>query len=64
MKKIETKYGEVTLKDVVHDVDGTNLVDAVEVELDGEVLGVLPGASFDDGTTAEDAERILEENYL
>ena len=60
-KTIETKYGEVTLRDIVKDVDGTNLEDAVEVTLDGEVIAELMGGTFDDDITAGETEELIKD---
>jgi hypothetical protein len=59
MKKVETKYGEVELRVVMTDIDGTNLDEGIEVTLNGELLGQVIEIDFDDLTIA-DVEEIVE----
>ena len=59
MKKLETKYGEVKLRVVMIDIDGTNLEEGIEVSLNGELLGQVIEIDFDDLTIA-DVEEIVE----
>jgi hypothetical protein len=59
MKKVETKYGEVELRVVMTDIDGTNLDEGIEVTLNGELLGQVIEIDFDD-LTISDVEEIVE----
>lgn len=59
MKKLETKYGEVKLRVVMIDIDGTNLEEGIEVSLNGELLGQVIEIDFDD-LTITDVEEIVE----
>lgn len=61
-KTFETKFGEITLRDVMIDTDGTNLESGIEVKLDGEVIGELIDLEFDEDTTVEEVEEMVEAN--
>lgn len=64
-KTIETKYGEVTLRGAMIDVDGTNLCDGVEVKLDGELIAELLDRTFSsmEDLTAGEIEELIK-NYV
>lgn len=59
--KFDTKYGEVTLRNAMIDIDGTNLEEGVEVYLDGEYVNDMTGATpASEETTVEEAEKLYE----
>lgn len=62
-KTVETKFGEITLRDAILDMDGTNLEDGLEVKLDGEYLAEFAGkrvSDFNDDETDETDETDIE----
>jgi hypothetical protein len=58
--KFDTKYGEVTLRNAMIDIDGTNLEEGVELYLDGEYVNDMAGfgITIDEETTVEKAEEL------
>jgi hypothetical protein len=58
--KFDTKYGEVTLRNAMIDVDGTNLEEGLELYLDGEYVNDMTGRSAGEETTVEKAEELYE----
>ena len=61
-KEIYTdNYGIVTIKDVVIDIDGTNLEDGIDIlNEDGELLAEIAGVYADDVTDGDDAEKFID----
>lgn len=47
-KTFETKYGSVSLRGAMIDVNGTDLVEGVEIKLEGELVGEVLGRGFSD----------------
>ena len=45
-KKFETKYGEITLRGAMIDINGTDLCDGVEIKLDDELIGETTSSTF------------------
>lgn len=62
-KTFETKYGEVILRNAMIDVDGTNLVDGVEVKVDGHLVGEILDSHLDfEEMTIKEVETLVETN--
>lgn len=63
-KTFDTKYGEVSLRGAMIDTDGTNLVEGIEIKIDGvleaEVLCMYFGQVKD--FTIEEVEAFVEEH--
>ena len=47
-KTFETKYGNVSLRGVMIDTNGTDLVEGVEIKLEGEYIGEVWDRNFTD----------------
>jgi len=45
-KKFDTIFGEVTVRDAMIDVNGTDLVDGVEFKIDEEYVGETTSLTF------------------
>ena len=45
-RTLETKFGEITLRSAMLDIDGTNLEEGIEVKLDGEIIGEVIGGNI------------------
>lgn len=58
---VETKYGTVTVRNAMLDVNGTDLESGVEIKLDGKLIGELVGESFDiDDYDEDEIEEAIE----
>lgn len=60
--EIETKYGNVKLRVVMIDINGTDLCEGVEVKLDDELIGEGFNLQLDniDELSVEEVEKIVE----
>lgn len=47
-KTFNTKYGSVSLRGAMIDTNGTDLIEGVEIKLDGELVGEVWNRSFSD----------------
>lgn len=55
-------YGIVTIKDVMIDLDGTNLAEGISIhDEDGKLLAEVAGFACDDVIDDLDAENLIEE---
>jgi hypothetical protein len=45
-KTFSTKFGEISLRGAMIDVNGTDLVEGVEIKLEGELVGEVLGRCF------------------
>lgn len=63
-KTFETKFGEVSLRGAMIDTDGTNLVDGVEIKLEGKLIGEATGVTFGqvEDMEIEEVENFVEEH--
>jgi phage tail sheath gpL-like len=63
-KAFETKYGTITLRTAMFDVDGTTLIEGTEVVKDDEVIAELVGVlcHLDETDDIEEVEAFLEEH--
>lgn len=61
-KTFTTKHGEVTVQGAMIDTNGTDLVDGVEIKLDGELIGELTDTTFSyvEDYEVEEIEAIVE----
>ena len=46
-RDFETKFGRITLQNVMVDIDGTNLEEGIDISLDGEFIGTASGDGSD-----------------
>lgn len=60
-KLIETRFGEVTLRNVMLDLDGTNLVSGISLSFNKDVFAEISGYSIDDFGNDEEDLDLLEE---
>ena len=64
MEKIfETKYGEVILRNVMIDINGTDLIEGIEIKLDGNLIGEEFGYKDIEELTIEEVELYVENHY-
>jgi hypothetical protein len=56
---METKHGIVKLSYAISDTNGTDLLETIEVKLNGEVIGEIPYDDYDE-LTRKQLETILE----
>ncbi|MEK6829803.1 MAG: hypothetical protein AABY15_06815 [Nanoarchaeota archaeon] len=63
-KTFDTKFGEISLRGAMIDVDGTNLADGVEIKLDDKLIGEAVGITFGqvEDMTIEEVEEFVEEH--
>lgn len=62
-KTFETKYGEVILRNAMIDINGTDLVDGVEVKVDGHLVGEIIDSHLDfEEMTIKEVETLVETN--
>lgn len=61
-KTFETSQGEVTVRNAMFDIDGTNLEEGLEIK--GEEIGLIEvfGYRDIDGLTVDDVEKLIEDN--
>lgn len=59
---VETSYGEVELRNVMIDIDGTNLTEGIEIE--GDEIGIIDvyGYYDIDELSVEEIEELIEDN--
>lgn len=59
---MNTKYGIAEFNHAIADVNGIDLIEIIEVKLDGELIGELPYNEFDDFSdlSTKEIESILE----
>lgn len=63
MITIETpNYGSVNVGNVMIDTDGTNLVDGIEIKVEGEETIEVAGYRDVEEMTSEEVEKLIEEN--
>ena len=61
-RTVETSFGEVELRNVMIDTDGTNLVEGIEIEGD-EIDTIEVYGYYDiDELSVEEIEELIEEN--
>lgn len=64
---VETKFGTVTVRNAMLDIDGHTLDEGIEIKLDGILIGEIVGVRFDKDDYEElEAIEIVEnwvENY-
>lgn len=60
-KVIETKFGEVTLKDVMLDLDGTNLESGISLSFDEDLFAEISGYSTENFGNEKEDLILLEE---
>jgi hypothetical protein len=63
-RTLDTKYGQVTLRGAMLDVDGTNLIDGIEIKIDDMLIAEVYGKTFSevvDMTTLE-VESLIEKH--
>lgn len=61
MEKIfETKFGEITLRTAMLDINGTDLVSGIEIKLDGKLIGEIFGFLDVEELTIEEVEELYE----
>ena len=60
-KTFNTKYGEVSLRGAMIDTNGTDLVDGIEVKIDGEFIGEILNETFNqvEDFTEKEVEEFL-----
>ncbi len=46
IRTLETKFGEITLRSAMLDIDGTNLEEGIEIKLEGELIGEVIGGDI------------------
>ena len=46
IRTLETKFGEITLRSAMFDIDGTNLEEGIEIKLEGELIGEVIGGDI------------------
>ena len=64
-KTFETKFGEISLKNVMIDTDGTNLADGIEIRLEGVLIGETTDIKFhfdDEDVDIKDVEAFVEKH--
>jgi hypothetical protein len=59
---VETKWGKIIIRDVVFDMDGTNLEDGLDIRLDGEVVGKAIGLTSRNFENMNELEEFIEEH--
>jgi len=59
---VETSYSEVELRNVMIDIDGTNLTEGIEIE--GDEIGIIDvyGYYDIDELSVEEIEELIEDN--
>lgn len=60
-KVIETQFGKVTLRNVMIDLDGTNLESGISLSLNEDVFAEISGYSIDDFGNDEEDIILLEQ---
>lgn len=58
--KFDTKYGEITIRDAMLDVNGTDLVDGIVINLNDYYAGELANVIVNEETTVEEVEKLYE----
>lgn len=63
-KTFDTAFGEVTLRSAMIDINGTDLLDAIEIKLDGILIGEVLNMTFGEveDMAVEEVENFVEEH--
>ena len=63
-KTFDTAFGEVTLRGAMIDTNGTDLVEGVEIKIDGNLAGEVLGINFYqvEDMTIDEVEDFVKEN--
>jgi hypothetical protein len=59
---VETKWGTISIRHAMIDVDGTNLEDGLEIKLDGELVGTAIGFTSRDFSDIDSLEKFVEKH--
>ena len=60
-KKFNTNYGIALIRYAIFDIDGTNLEEGVEINLDGKYIGRRLGGNLDvESMTVKEVEELIE----
>jgi hypothetical protein len=62
-RTIDTKYGEVTVRNAMFDIDGTTLEEGIEIKNEDVGLIEIHGRYDIDELTQSDVEQLIAENF-
>lgn len=63
-KTFDTKFGEVSLRGAMLDINGTDLVEGVEIKIEGVLSGEVAGRAFSSVSdmSIKEVEKFVETN--